>query len=309
MTAVLLIAYNRFEITKKVIAQLKRQQTPRLYLALDAPIDKRDAEIQELIIEHTKKELNNTAINIYRLEVNLGPGVFIPRAISYMFEYEDFGIILEDDCVASDTFFRFCTQLGNDYSRNEKVKAICGTNLVSRESENLEYFASSIFNPWGWATWKSRWDEYSTSNSIYTLKFRRKLFQYYDSKDLRKLYSQYLSRATRMDSRVWTGHWIATQILNDGEFLTPTLNLVTNVGFSGAGVNSFLSLAPFFTRDSSESKVEKFQKSAKVYSVDFEKEYFEVLKHAVPIFSRQKILTMYLRRKGSRFRRLINPNQ
>ena len=56
--------------------------------------------------------------HLYR-DTNLGCGLAVSTAIDWFFSYEEEGIILEDDCLPSDSFFHFCDFM-LDYHRNDQ---------------------------------------------------------------------------------------------------------------------------------------------------------------------------------------------
>jgi hypothetical protein len=48
---------------------------------------------------------------LFQEDGNLGPKIAISSAISWFFEQEEMGIILEDDCLPDLSFFPYCEEL------------------------------------------------------------------------------------------------------------------------------------------------------------------------------------------------------
>src|SRR6185503_18016127 len=69
-------------------------------------------------------------------------------------------IILEDDCVPAQSFFRFCAELLDHYRDEERVMHICGSNYVPGVPvSSSSYYFSKYALVWGWATWARAWQQ------------------------------------------------------------------------------------------------------------------------------------------------------
>ena len=83
--------------------------------------------------------------------------------IDWFFSYEAAGIILEDDCLPTEEFFRYCDVMLDKFKDNNKIYAISGNNFINSHhlKINLEISIVSIYpNFWGWATWAKSWSSY-----------------------------------------------------------------------------------------------------------------------------------------------------
>ena len=141
-TPVLFLIFNRPEITKQVFNAIQQAKPPRLYVAGDGPRSKCTED------EENCKLARSIATNVdWDCEVktlfrdhNLGCRLAVSQAIYWFFEQEPEGIILEDDCLPSQSFFWFCQEM-LEYFRNDKaVGVICGFY-----SNELEYKPSASF--------------------------------------------------------------------------------------------------------------------------------------------------------------------
>ena len=72
------------------------------------------------------------------------------------------GIILEDDCLPSQSFFLFCENLLNKYKDDLRIWHIGGTSTLNDEIllNNESYYFSNFNHIWGWASWAKRWKMY-----------------------------------------------------------------------------------------------------------------------------------------------------
>jgi len=90
---------------------------------------------------------------------NLGCKLGVSDAINWFFEFNEFGIILEDDCLPNITFFSYCEELLNKYKDNMKIMHISGHKKIMGNFNSKEsYYFSRIANIWGWSTWRNRWE-------------------------------------------------------------------------------------------------------------------------------------------------------
>ena len=93
--------------------------------------------------------------------------------IDWFFENVEQGIILEDDCLPSQSFFWFCKELLNKYKDNEKVMHIAGDNFQSdKKRGNGDYYFSVYNHCWGWATWKRSWGHFDVKMKTFP-KFKK----------------------------------------------------------------------------------------------------------------------------------------
>lgn len=232
-TAVLLLGFNRPEMTRQVFEQIRKAQPPRLYLAVDGPRpgNRNDAQgCAEIRALAEEVDWDCEVHTLFRDE-NLGCPVAVSSAITWFLEAEGQGIILEDDCVPSLSFFWFCQEMLERYRHDTRVMHIGGTNRgIVNEDADYSYFFSRYVQIWGWATWKRAWDLFDLKietwpevrpmmhNYTYSegeLEVRRKQFDsvYYDNYD------------------VWGYQWNYARIINHGLAVLPSANLISNIGF------------------------------------------------------------------------------
>jgi hypothetical protein len=113
-TPVLLIIFNRFDTTQQVMAKLREGLVPKLYVYCDGPRKEKlgEAEQLRLVQEQVLSAIDWPCelITNFKTE-NEGPRLAIGHAVSWLFETEERGIILEHDCVPHLSFFNYCETL------------------------------------------------------------------------------------------------------------------------------------------------------------------------------------------------------
>ena len=99
-------------------------------------------------------------------EENLGCKYAVSGAINWFFQHEEMGIILEDDCLPSQSFFWFCEELLKRYKDDMRVWHVSGNNFQNGVVRgDSDYYFSKYNHIWGWATWANRWRHYDVEMS------------------------------------------------------------------------------------------------------------------------------------------------
>jgi hypothetical protein len=233
-TAVLLVVFNRPDTTRQVFEAVRRAGPPRLYVAADGPRPQVAGEAEQC--EQVRAIV--TAVD-WQCEVqtlfrdsNLGCKHAVSGGISWFFEQEKEGIILEDDCLPSQSFFWFCQELLDRYRDDPRVNAIGGRN---RHQDILKskcsYFFSKYNIIWGWATWRKAWQGYDPNIEIWP-EIKR-------SADFKKLFDTPLERwhfETIWDMchsgliDTWDYQWFLHRLLDGGLSAIAAHNLIANIG-------------------------------------------------------------------------------
>ena len=161
-TPVLVITFNRPMNTVRVLSALKSIMPQYLYVFQDGPREgnskdeEKCAEVRKVIessIDWPCKVLTN-----YQ-EKNLGCGRGPYTAISWLFQNEEKGIILEDDIFPHPLFFPYMEDLLERYKDNQKIGMVSGHNLQRHYSFNNSYFFTyETMGTWGWGTWRRVWN-------------------------------------------------------------------------------------------------------------------------------------------------------
>lgn len=159
-TPILFLVFNRPDTTQVVFNRIREVQPARLYIAADAPREGRDdeklrcKEVKEIV---SKVDWSCEVRHLYR-DKNLGCKIAISSAISWFFEQEEQGIILEDDCLPDLSFFPFCEELLERYKDDQRIGHIGGNCFLPSIIKNgWSYDFCSITHIWGWATWRRVW--------------------------------------------------------------------------------------------------------------------------------------------------------
>ena len=236
--AILLITFNRLDTTKQVFEAIKKSQPPRLYIASEGlksekpGVSEKVQEVRDFIMNSIDWECE--VFTRFRDE-NPGCKYAVTGAISWFFENEEMGIILEDDCVPNHSFFPFCQDLLQKYKNDERVMMITGTNYLFLNYEmDDSYFFSKYYIIWGWATWKRAWNLYEIEIHDYPKKKSEKQLEWiYSDNLLIKIYYTMFQQAYNNELDAWDIQWWYTCIFQNGLCIVPKYNLISNIGDYG----------------------------------------------------------------------------
>ncbi len=230
---VLLIVFNRPDTTKRVFEAIKKAKPPKLFISSDGARNERKGEVW-LVNEVRNYVLSNIdwkcEVKTKFNETNLGCGKAIHEAISWFFNNVDDGIIIEDDCLPSASFFTYCEELLDYYRDNKNIWNIGGYNSINVKSLKESYYFTNIPICWGWATWADRWKQYKFDLTDYD--------ENYIKSNIKNItYQSYWLNIlkTMQEGKIdtWDYQWVFTILKNNGLCISPKMNLICNIGNLG----------------------------------------------------------------------------
>lgn len=245
---VALIFFNRPEQFKKVFESVKKVAPSKLFLIQDGARENnvKDAENVEKcrkIIESIDWECE--MVKDFS-EENLGCGKRIFTGLTNCFKVVDRLIILEDDCVPSDSFFPFCKEMLEKYKDDKRIGMITGMNHLNRfDKVDSDYFFANTGSIAGWATWKRSWDlaRFDLSGIADDNDTMRLLYNYQKFAPHRNtIYDDVVSKNLQFkkDNKLssWSTQFAVSQRLNSTLIVVPKCNLMTNIGLTEESANS-----------------------------------------------------------------------
>jgi hypothetical protein len=236
-TAVAFFVWIRPEETKKVFEEIKKIQPDKLYLISDGPRNSEDKKLNNEVKKIVEDIDWTCDVKKNYSETNMGCKKRISSGIDWVFETEERAIILEDDCLPSQSFFYFCDELLEKYKNDHEITMISGNNFQQKNQKftcDVDYYYSRIGNIWGWATWKRSWQKYDVDikkwPEIKNSKILKKIFPNYSITEYwtHLLDEIYKNKAPKTGT--WDAQWFLTTLLS-GIAIIPAKNLVSNIGF------------------------------------------------------------------------------
>src|SRR5262245_3642666 len=248
-TAVLFLIWNRPALCRTVMDAIRAARPRRLYVAADGP---RDEEYDRALCEETRKIATcvDWECNVRTIlrDKNLGCGQAVSSAIDWFFKNEEEGIILEDDCVPTSTFFPFCTELLNRFRDDRRIMAISGSNFLggNKRTTNSYYF-SRYTNSWGWGTWRRAWKLYDFKMRLWPKCRDLGLLRWWPEAEdgFVEHWTSIFEKTAAGEIDTWDYQWLLTCWANHGLTCRPAVNLVSNIGHSATATHTIEVNSPY----------------------------------------------------------------
>ena len=239
---VLLLAYRRPDHTRRVLDALRREGVRQVLVNVDAAADAKSEAERAKVLE-VLAGVEDLQLDLHLASENRGLAHAVVGAVGRAFERHERVIVLEDDCCPRPGYFGFVRAALERYADEPAVRSVCGYQYPGvcrpgRRGVEAPARAHLLprFNPWGWATWRDRWIDYSSDLRELVARSRAEgAFETLDA-DL-QAYCEgeaFLSG----DADVWSLNWILVHALTRSGALFPSRSLIDNIGFDGTGVHS-----------------------------------------------------------------------
>lgn len=230
---ILFLVFNRPDTTQKVFEEIKKAKPRRLFIAADGARNHEEWEKCNQVRDIVNKVNWDCEVKTLFQEQNHGCKEAITKGINWFFDNVEQGIILEDDCMPCQSFFRFCSDMLDYYRDDARIMHISGSNFQDGiKRGDGSYYFSKLMHCWGWATWKRAW------------KLNRKNFEGYDEfikNDLissifekqqhKNFWIHYFNEVQEGRISTWDFAWSYSVFVNNGICIIPNNNFVSNIGF------------------------------------------------------------------------------
>ena len=166
---VLLIGFNRPDLIKQNLDNLQQQHVQNLYVTIDGPRPGREDDLQK--VEEVRSLVKSidfcSNVHLKIREQNVGCEVNVSEGISWALENEEYVIVLEDDVMAHESFFRFMQGMLVRYKDDDRIAMVSGCNYTPMSFPNNEdYCFCQSGHTWGWGTWKRVWNSFSLYEEV-----------------------------------------------------------------------------------------------------------------------------------------------
>ncbi len=234
-TPVAFLIFNRPHTTERVFAEIARARPPKLLVVADGPRSDRPGEA--LLCAQTRAIVERIDWDCEVLtnfaEQNMGCKKRIASGIDWIFSQVPEAIILEDDCLPEQSFFRFCEEMLIRYRDDERVGMVSGGNLqFGRRRGDYSYYFSRYTHIWGWAAWRRAWQHYDRDIEQWPT-FRQEgwVQQLFDRRGEQLYWEQSFELVHGGKLDTWDCSWTFASLLRGMLQIVPNVNLISNIGF------------------------------------------------------------------------------
>ena len=234
------MVFNRPEKTRRVLEEIIRSNPPKIYVIADGarashPNDAELVERTRSIISKLTSGLN--VVKIFASE-NLGLRDRFLTGLDEVFAREQRAIILEDDCLPSQSFFKFVDEMLQNTDR-DKLGIVSGSNFAPYKSRDRNYHFSTSPYIWGWGTQADVWHRFRADE-------QREQWTNPEIEEVMKTFST-KGQAKEFESMMRSAHKLNTWDISFAVWLrqqgllaaVPARNLVQNIGFGEGATHTF----------------------------------------------------------------------
>jgi hypothetical protein len=235
-TPILFLIFNRPDTTAQVFERIREIKPAKLYVAADGAREGRADEARLCVEARAIIDKIDWPCELKTLfrDKNLGCKIAVSEAITWFFEQEEYGVILEDDCLPDLSFFPFCEELLIRYKDDDRIGHIGGNCfLPGIINVDLSYDFCSICHIWGWASWRRVWKNYDV-NFSYWDKNKDKRSSLFCNKWEEIYFSSFIPDVlqNRYGKNTWDTQFHFTLRTQNQLCIYPSVNLVVNIGLN-----------------------------------------------------------------------------
>ena len=178
---------------------------------------------------------------------NLGCSLGVYTAINWLFENEQCGIIIEDDCMMQQSFFPFVEELLERYKDDQRIGMIDGANYIKDVHIPNSYGFSRYKATNGWATWRRAWQLMDLDMSWRQSPYAESIIcnMGYRSKDV-KYWKYRINVVDHHDVSAWDWQWYFTLAAHNLLGIYPCCSLQSNIGFGEGATHTSSGKSPSY---------------------------------------------------------------
>lgn len=242
-TPVLFETFVRVDYARQVWDAIKAAQPKKLYFYSNKGRAEKEGEIERNNeIRSWVKEIDwDCELHTWFREECVNVYESLRGAIDWLFDNEEQGIILEDDCVPTLGFFSYADQLIEKFKDDKRIWFISGDNFINYNPGGYDYIFSHHSQIYGWASWRDRWKsiDWNLSNVEHFIEGDYIRYLLPEKKQYRYMKARMINRKPwLLETHCWDGIFFYNMLMNNALSIFPRENLVSNIGYVGAHNNS-----------------------------------------------------------------------
>lgn len=309
----LVSVYNRKKHLENCINHLKKNAYANetiLYIVSDNYYKEDDREIVEEIRKYIKGITGFKEIRCIFNKQNLGSHQSIRQAFELVLNEHGSVIFLEDDIEVSSYFLKYMNDGLKLFENDTNIFSICSyspNKLKIPKDYNEDTYIWPRNSPWGFATWKNRWDKLDLELKDYEEfskdKKRVKEFSKIAPTSLHVLRADRAKKVQALDVRISFNMYIQNLYS-----IYPTRSLVRNMGFDGSGehcsVNNVYTQADIYQNEIVFNS--KVQPNVKIYKELSKWHSSIIIVYFVPVIKRFPLLYNFLYKTRKNIKKYFN---
>jgi hypothetical protein len=247
---VLLIVFNRPKETGKVLQALKQSGIRKLYIHGDGPRTSSESDLAEITeVWNLVSSIDwECEVHTKRSDKNLGCGNGVFSAVSWFFQQEERGIILEDDVLPSTGLFLTLERMLSRLEENEDVGAVSGFNWTPRNhitDHRASFHFSNYAQSLAWGTWKKAWEGFSLDPQVWQSELNFETLQKLGGARFARYWlNMYEEEILSGKLDTWDVQWGAYNWSHGRKFAVTNNNFALHIGFNERATHTRANVIP-----------------------------------------------------------------
>ena len=241
----IILGFNRPKYLSKSLSAVTQSGIEKIYVHLDGPRKDRTQDIklvgecQEVVASFKSRYVN--ILSNYS-EINLGCGPGITSGLNWFFSQEEKGLIIEDDILITKTFVQFAEEALEIFKNDESIWQINGWSPFNKAFGCNSVYQTRFANPWGWATWRNRWEKQNYQKEFFSEISSINLPSnkgFETGPEFEEYWNRNFNYRNHRNSPEWDYQWVHRIWCNGGYAISPPFRMTTNIGFGKDSTHTF----------------------------------------------------------------------
>jgi hypothetical protein len=294
LAPICLFTYNRLDETKQTVVALQANflaPQSELYVFSDGPKQEALNHKVQAVRDYLKTINGFKKITILESDTNKGLANSIITGVSQILETYSCVIVLEDDLVTTPNFLDFMNQALVFFELTPSIYSINGYSLEQKGIKLDSYYIHFRSFPWGWATWKNRWNlNYFDKKKINQIIQSSPELLYNFKSDNGNDVVKMLKKTLKGEISSWYIRWVFNNYISEKKSLFPAISKVKNIGYSNQATHYSGGISAYKTiMDKSFSRKFDFRKTIDITKDD--QDFLIFFTKRYKIYYRLKLMT------------------
>jgi len=242
-TPIVFLIFNRPDCTEKVFAEIRRVRPHKLLVVADGPRTNRPDDVEHVrLVRQIIDQGVDWPCEVEKnyAEENMGCRNRVSSGLTWVFGRAEEAIILEDDCLPSPGFFSYCAELLARFRTDTSIMAIGGCNSgFAPPNADYSYSFFRLPHVWGWATWRRAWAHYDVNMASWPdFRDRQLIYDALPHPAVAGAWQRILEDSWNGQTDSWDFQWCYAVLKQNGLCVSPSRNLVTNIGFNAQATHT-----------------------------------------------------------------------
>jgi hypothetical protein len=244
LSPALVLAFKRPKQLTACLDALIEAGTSKVYISIDGPraTSPEDSDSIAQVIAVVESRASLLDITVRQASVNGGVGQGLLDGISWFFDIEPHGMVIEEDIVVEPSSYRLASRMLHDLEHVSTVGSISLFNAAPRRvihDDRASWRLSAIPSSWYWGSWRECWQarEASISNWRDNLGFDG--LMNIGGGRFAEFWSDEFDRELSVNLVPWETLWLYTHWRKGWLSANTNHNYCINLGYTDAATNSF----------------------------------------------------------------------